>query len=56
MKSELTDKEVRSLLDEARAVFPSSDFVASVEDWFTEHGFITEAQEEELNKIAELDW
>jgi hypothetical protein len=53
MKSELTEDEVEALLQEAEDEYPDSDFVASVKDWFIENGFITEAQEEALHKIAE---
>ena len=55
MKSELTDQEVRDLLQNAEDAFPDSDFVASVSEWFDEHGFITDGQEVALNNIAESD-
>ena len=55
MKSELTDQEVRDLLQNAEDAFPDSDFVASVSEWFDEHGFITDGQEAALNKIADSD-
>ncbi len=55
MKSELTHDEIETLLDEAADEFPDSDFVASVRDFFEERDFITEAQEEALNKIANGD-
>jgi hypothetical protein len=53
MKSELTSDEIEDLLQRAEEAFPDSDFVASVEDWFLEHDFITERQEEALNKIVD---
>ncbi len=53
MKSELTENETEDLIRRAEDAYPESDFVASVEEWFLEHGFITEAQEEALNKIAD---
>jgi len=53
MKSELTCDQIENLLAEAESAFPESDFVASVTDWFAEHGFITEKQEEALRKIAD---
>jgi len=53
MKSELTEDETEALLQEADDQYPDSDFVASVQDWFMDKGFITEAQEAALNKIAE---
>ena len=53
MKAELTDDEIENLLAEADDAFPDSDFVASVQEWFEEHGFITERQEDALNKIIE---
>lgn len=53
MKSELTAKETKSLLQSAEDAFPDSDFVFSVWEWFEDHGFITEAQEEALNNIVE---
>lgn len=52
MKSELTPEETLSLITDAEDEFPDSDFVASVKEWFDDKGFITEAQEEALNKIA----
>lgn len=55
MKSELTNAEVEALLTDAEDEFPDSDFVASVRDFFEDRGFITEAQEEALNKIANGD-
>ena len=55
MKSELTPNEVRELLENAEDAFPDSDFVASVSEWFDEHGFITDGQEVALNKIADSD-
>lgn len=53
MKAELTKDEVESLLSEAEDSFPTSDFVASVREWFEDKGFITEAQEATLQKIAD---
>jgi hypothetical protein len=53
MKSEMTNDEIEDLLQRAHDSFPGSDFVASVEDWYLEHDFITEGQEEALNKIAD---
>jgi hypothetical protein len=53
VKSELTDKETRDLLQRAEDEYPDSDFVFSVNEWFLEHGFITDAQEDALNKIAD---
>ena len=53
MKSTLTDAQIEALLDDAEAEFPTSEFVASVREWFEEHGFITDAQERSLQKIAE---
>ena len=50
-KSELTDRETDSLLAEADEAYPDSDFVSSVQEWYEEHGFITEAQEDALNNI-----
>ena len=56
-KSELTPRETEALIREAEDAFPDSDFVASVDEWFSEKGFITENQEAALNKIAEgPDW
>lgn len=52
-RSELTPKEIGELLDDAESAYPESDFVSSVRDWFDEHGWITEAQEAALNKVAE---
>ncbi len=53
MKTELSDDEIISLLAEASDAFPDSDFVESVGEWYEEHGFITEAQEDALNNIVE---
>ena len=53
MKSELTPDEVEALLDNAEDVFPDSDFVSSVRDWFDEHGWITDGQETGLNNTIE---
>jgi len=53
MKSELTPDEIEALLDAADEVFPDSDFVSSVREWFDEHGFITDAQETGLNNTIE---
>lgn len=53
MKSELTDNEIESMIDEAEDAWPDSDFVASVREWYEEHGFITEAQEGALDRIIE---
>ena len=52
MKSMLTDAQVEALLDDAEAEFPTSTFVESVREWFEEHGFITDAQEQAIQKIA----
>ena len=52
-KSLLTPDETEALLDEAQDVLPDSDFIASVRDWFEQHGFITDAQESALNNIVE---
>ena len=51
MKSELTKDEIENLLAEADDAFPESDFVPSVQEWYEEHGFITENQESALNNI-----
>lgn len=48
--------EAEDLLVDAERSFPSSDFVASVWDWFDENGFITDAQAEALRKIADRDY
>ena len=53
MKSELTAEETKDLLHRAEDEYPESDFVFSVADWFAENGFITEAQEAALEKIAD---
>ena len=53
MSSALTKDEIDDLLSDAEDNFPDSDFVASVKEWFLEHGFITEAQEEALNAHAD---
>jgi hypothetical protein len=53
MKSELTPAQIEDLLQRAEDEYPDSDFVASVTEWFEEHGFITEAQEEALENIAD---
>jgi hypothetical protein len=55
MKSELTDVETKNLLADAEDAFPDSDFVSSVNEWFDEHGFITESQEEALNRIVDRE-
>ena len=52
-RSELTEDQTESLIDEAREAFPDSDFVASVREWFDDNGFITEAQEQGLNNTIE---
>jgi len=51
MKSKLDNEETQDLLQDAEDAFPDSDFVASVQAWFDEHGFITDAQEDALNNI-----
>lgn len=53
MKSSLTPDQIDDLLNEAEDAFPNSDFVSSVRDWFEEHGFITDRQEDALNNIIE---
>lgn len=51
--NEMTEAQTEALLDRAEEAFPDSDYVASVREWFNEKGFITEAQEEALAKIAD---
>jgi len=51
MKSTLTPDQTARLLDEAAEAYPESEFVPSVEEWYEEHGFITENQEAALNSI-----
>jgi hypothetical protein len=45
--------EAETLLQEAEEAFPSSEFVASLWDWFDEKGFLTEAQAEGLRGIID---
>jgi len=52
MKSEMTKEETEKLLDDADTERPDSDFVASVRDWFEEHGWITDNQESALNDVV----
>ncbi len=53
MKSSLTPDEIDSLINEAEDLFPDSDFVASVREWFENHDFITDKQEDALNNIID---
>lgn len=50
---EMTTTIIDKALRRAEEAFPDSDYVASVREWFNEKGFITEAQEEALAKIAD---
>lgn len=52
-RSDLNEDETQTLIDEATQSYPDSDFIPSVEEWFHDMGFITEAQEEALSKIIE---
>lgn len=54
-KSTLTDAEIDLLIDDAQLELPNSPFVASVLEWYEEHGFITEAQAQALQNIIDGD-
>jgi ribosomal protein S25 len=43
---------VEDLLERAEEAYPESDFVPSVREWYEEKGFITQAQQEALERIA----
>lgn len=52
-RSELTLVETENLLSEAEDAWPDGDFVSSVREWFEEHDFITDNQEDALRNIVE---
>lgn len=52
----LTESETEALLSEAEDAFPESDYAASVQEWYLEHQYLTEAQKDALNNIIEKSY